>query len=70
MFLFLFVLFGSQQIDIGVVGPFCTLLDSKKVGVEKTSDFGDIDFRDDRLKNNFNADPSHGTTPVPLNNNF
>ena len=44
-------LFGTQTIDIGAGGPFCTFPDPKNVGFTKVGLWW-IDFRNDRLKMN------------------
>ena len=50
--------FGTQQIDIGAGGPFCTFLDPQKRHFLSNFDFGEIDFKNDRLQLNINVNPT------------
>ena len=51
-------LFGTNKIDIGAGGPFCTFLDPRNVVFLSKSDFGEIDFKNDRLKLKINVNPT------------
>ena len=55
---FLFGTHKLSQIDIGAGGPFCILLDLKNVDFLSKRDFGEIDFRNDRLQLKINVNPA------------
>ena len=59
--------FWDPKVDIGAGGPFCTFVDLKHIVfcISKW-DFGEIDFKNDRLKLKINVNPTSWDYSLPF----
>ena len=62
----IFVPFWDPKIDIGAGGPFCTFFGPQQRWFLSKWDFGEIDFKNDRLKLKINVNPTSWDYSRPI----